>query len=67
MNGLISEDYLMHHGVKGMKWGVRKQRQQAYGYARASRFTERRDIRSLKQKKKQGSLSRDSYKRNKQI
>lgn len=23
MYGLISEDYLMHYGVKGMKWGVR--------------------------------------------
>lgn len=24
MNNLISEDYLMHYGIKGMKWGVRR-------------------------------------------
>ena len=24
MYNLVSDDYLMHHGVKGMKWGVRK-------------------------------------------
>lgn len=59
------EDYLIHHGVKGMKWGVRKQRHQAYGYARASHFQERRSISNLRKARRAGSISRDSYKRQK--
>ena len=62
---LISEDYLMHHGVKGQKWGVRKQRHQAYGYAHASHFTQNRSINTLKKKKREGSLSKDAYKKQK--
>lgn len=61
MQNLISQDYLMHHGVKGMKWGVRK-RMEAYGYGEASRYTQKRDIRNLKQKKRQGQISSSSYK-----
>ena len=26
----ISTDYLFHYGIKGMKWGVRKDRQPGY-------------------------------------
>ena len=28
-NSLISDDYLIHYGVKGMKWGVRRQERRA--------------------------------------
>lgn len=39
MYGLISEDYLMHHGVKGQKWGVRHEPERIgriRGYPRGS-------------------------------
>ena len=31
MQGLISQDYLMHHGIKGMKWGVRHEPERISG------------------------------------
>lgn len=57
----------MHHGVKGMKWGVRQQKRLgAYGYGEASRYTQKRDIRKLKAEKRKGTISRDTYKNRKQ-
>lgn len=53
MNNLISDDYLMHYGVKGMKWGVRHDRDQSYGsrYYRNGQLTK-------KGKKKQDAIDR---------
>jgi hypothetical protein len=47
MYGLISQDYLMHYGVKGMKWGVRKQ-YQTTGRFKNSNNQNRRLKRNLK-------------------
>ena len=61
-------NYLMHHGVKGQKWGVRKNVQgsmQARGYRAASKYVQRRDIRKLKAQKRSGQISREQYKEQK--
>lgn len=59
------QDYLMHHGVKGQKWGVRKRVEnsmQVRGYRSASKYIQRRDIRKLRSKKRSGELTKEQYK-----
>lgn len=57
-------NYLIHHGVKGMKWGVRKSLE-TEGYRRGSLYTQKRNIRQLKSKKRAGTVSSEQYKRQK--
>lgn len=48
-------DYLYHHGVKGMKWGVRKDRVKS---ARSARKSARAEKQALKKDRKQASKNR---------
>lgn len=68
------ENYLVHHGVKGQKWGVRKRiassgfaRRNAYKGARKANFyMQKRDIRKLKNQRRSGKLTDEQYKQQKQ-
>lgn len=53
---LISEDYLMHHGVKGMKWGVRHDKNPDGSLTRYGKKQKRKEIAAYR--KKQMSLSK---------
>lgn len=60
---IIMPDELNHHGVKGMKWGVRRQQvRQAYGYGIGRQYVERSDLRKLKKQRRISGMSRSEYK-----
>ena len=54
------EEFLEHYGVKGMKWGVRRERDESGGSNRASRKTAKREAKELKKVNRQGK--KDFYK-----
>ena len=64
----MKEDYLCHHGVKGMKWGRRKSRMQANSAARAHYKADRTGNFSVyrrntsKKNQKEGNLSESQIK-----
>ena len=58
---LISEDYLMHHGVKGMKWGVRHDKNPDGSLTRYGKKQKRKEIAAYRKKQMSKEASRRSY------
>ena len=61
MNNLISDDYLIHHGIKGMKWGVRK-RNETEGFRKASLINQKREVQRARKKYRTGKITKSQYK-----
>lgn len=55
---------LCHHGVKGMKWGIRKSINRSLdsaAYRTASRYVQKRDLKNLKKKKRSSGMTGKQY------
>ena len=60
---IVYPDELNHYGVKGMKWGVRRRQvKSAYGYGLGREYTEKRDLKRLRQNRKATGMTRSIYK-----
>lgn len=54
---MTDDQFLYHHGVKGMKWGVRKNRVET---SISKRRTQSKQLRSIKKKRKQADKLRST-------
>lgn len=57
---MMYDDYLMHHGIKGMKWGVRRSKSQL---ARASRKSSKKADKEEEKSQSKASKSKTSFKK----
>lgn len=55
MNRMMYEDYLMHYGVKGMRWGHRKDRKKSNKDRIRLNKSERNQVRKIKRERKKAS------------
>lgn len=61
--GFLTEDELMHYGVVGMKWGVRRARKNGSTYSYKSRATKRYEKKSDKAKEHGDSVKSEKFKK----
>lgn len=54
---MVNDEYLYHHGVKGMKWGVRKDRVKT---SVNKRRAQNKQLRSIKKKRRQADRLRST-------